>query len=386
MYTRTLSVPNHSFFLFGPRSTGKTTWLKQTLPAEGTTTFDFLLDDVLIPLLQQRELFRQRVEASNPGWIFIDEVQKFPAVLNDVHHLIQKYPDKRYKFAISSSSARKLKRLDSNLLAGRVIKRDFFPLTIKEIGANFDLDTALQFGMLPKVVSDPEFAIDILEAYTGTYVTQEINQETLIRDIATFARFLRIAAIMNSEILNVSNIARDAAIGRTTAQRYFEILVDTLIGWFVYPWQSKIKVKEVAHPKFYLFDPGVARSLSGYLREPVGREESGALLETLVLHELRAWSCYTNSGGDIFYWRTTAGKEVDFIWSRGATTIGIEVKSSKNWRREWSKPLLELLAAKRITKAFGIYRGTEILKEGALTILPVEEFATRLYQNLFELA
>jgi len=384
MYTRLLTLPNHSFFLFGPRSTGKTTWLKKSLPTDSTTTFDFLLDDVLLPLLQQRELFRHKVEASDPGWIFIDEVQKFPNVLNEVHHLIQKFPDKRYKFAISSSSARKLKRLNSNLLAGRVIRRDFFPLTVSEIGGDFNLDSALCFGLLPKVVSEPEFAIDILEAYTNTYVTQEINQETLIRDISSFARFLKVAAIMNSEILNISNIARDAAIGRTTAQRYFDILVDTLIGCYVHPWRSRIKVKEVAHPKFYLFDPGVVRSLTGYLREPVGRQEAGALLETMVLHELRAWSAYTNNGGDISYWRTTAGKEVDFIWSRGDTTVGIEVKSSTSWRREWSKPLLELIDAKRITKGFGVYRGKDTLKEGPLTIMPVQRFVVSLYDDLFE--
>ncbi len=383
MYQRILSPPDHSFFLFGPRSTGKTTWLKDVLPEDDREIFDLLLKEDYLALLQNPTFFRQRAEVIDKKWILVDEIQKLPDLLNDIHSLIQKYPEK-HNFALSGSSARKLKRLNSNLLAGRAITKQFYPLVAKEVGDDFELGQILQYGLLPKIMSDSRYAVEVLEAYTQTYLTQEISQETLIKDIAPFARFLKIAAITNGEVVNLSNVARDAAIGRTTVDRYYSILVDTLIGTFLRPWRSKIKIKEVSHPKFYLFDTGIVRALGGLLREPVEEAERGALLETYVLHELRAWSSYTNNGGELFYWRTTAGKEVDFIWSRGKTDIGIEVKSSTRWRSEWSKPLQELYDAKRIKKAFGVYRGRDRLQDGDVSIYPVKEFSLMLYDGNFE--
>ena len=383
MYKRTLTPPNRSFFLFGPRATGKTTWLNSSLPADSTLTFDLLLEEAFLPLVRDQKYFRDKIEGSQAEWIFVDEVQKIPSLLNQVHHLIQKHGS-RYKFALSGSSARKLKRLNSNLLAGRVIRREFFPLTAREQGKDFLLERALSVGNLPGVLMDPKYSVDILESYVHTYLAQEIHQETLVRDIEPFARFLKIAAIMNGEILNVSNIARDAAIGRTTAERYFSILVDTLMGVFVQPWRSRVRVKEIAHPKFYLFDTGVARGMTGRLREKVDGMERGALMEALTLHEIRAWASYSNSGGEVFFWRTPGGAEVDFIWSRGSNHVGVEVKASASWRREWGTALKELLAMKKLKRGFGVYGGQEVLKDGPLTILPFQTFAYRLYEGLFE--
>ncbi len=226
----------------------------------------------------------------------IDEVQRLPALLNEVHALLSERPA-HYRFALSGSSARKLRRLDVNLLAGRAVNRQFFPLTAVEIGRGFDLERALRFGVLPQVQSEPADAVDILDAYVTNYIREEILQEALVRNLESFARFLEVAAIMNGQVVNVAGVARDAAVARPTVQGYFGTLVDTLVGSWLPAWRERAKVKEVASPKFYFFDPGVARALAGRVREPVEAAERGFLLETLVLHELRAAQAYRNLGG-----------------------------------------------------------------------------------------
>ena len=257
MYTRQLTLPARSFFLFGPRGTGKTTWLRQMLPT--ALWFDLLRTRTFLELSQQPEEFRQRVEALRRGsWVVVDEVQRVPALLHEVHALISEH-GRDYRFALSGSSARKLKRLDVDLLAGRVINRRFFPLTAAELRYDVEPDRVLRFGLLPQVQSDPKYAVDTLDAYVSNYLREEIQQEALVRRLDSFARFLQVAALMNGQIVNVSGIARDAAVARPTVQGYFDTLIDTLIGFWLPAWQPRAKVKEVAHPKFYLFDCGVVR-------------------------------------------------------------------------------------------------------------------------------
>src|SRR5207237_1031112 len=166
--------------------------------------------------------------------------------------------------------------------------RKFFPLTAAELNFDFDPDRVLRFGLLPQIQSDPDFAVDALEAYVSNYLREEVQQEALVRRLDSFARFLQVAALMNGQVANVTGIARDAAVARPTVQGYFETLMDTLIGFWLPAWQRRAKVKEAASPKFYLFDPGVARGLAGRLREPLESGERGPLLETWALHELRA--------------------------------------------------------------------------------------------------
>ena len=294
--------PSRSFVLVGPRGTGKTTWLRLALP--DALWFDLLRTHTILALSRQPESFRQQIEAHpRRGWVVIDEVQRLPALLNEVHALLSERPA-HYRFALSGSSARKLRRLDVNLLAGRAVNRQFFPLTAAEIGRGFDLERALRFGVLPQVQSEPADAVDILDAYVTNYIREEILQEALVRSLESFARFLEVAAIMNGQIVNVSGIARDAAVARPTVQGYFGTLVDTLVGIWLPAWRERAKVKEVASPKFYFFDPGVARALAGRVREPVEAAERGFLLETLVLHELRAAQAYRNLGGTC----TTGGR------------------------------------------------------------------------------
>lgn len=379
MYPRALPLPGHSFFLFGPRGTGKTTWLRERLP--DARWFDLVRNAELFSLMRNPDRFRQAVEALPKGsWVVVDEVQKLPPLLDEVHALIAERGN-RYRFALSGSSARKLKRLDVNLLAGRVINRTFHPLTAMELGPGVATDDLLALGCLPKVRSEPEHAIDVLDAYAANYLKEEIQQEALVRNLDSFARFLEVAAIRNAQIVNIAGVARDCGVTRPTVQRYFDTLVDTLIGVWLPAWRPRAKVKEVSHPKFYFFDPGVVRSLSQRIRDPLDSAERGPLLETLVLHELRAWISIANLGGKLGYWRTPSGSEVDFVWSRGKTTVGIEVKAATAWRRESGKPLQELLRSKAITKGFGVYLGRDVLREDRLDILPFHEFAARLHQG-----
>ena len=258
MFTRLLQLPERSFFLFGPRGTGKTTWLRQVLP--NALWFDLLRIRTLLELTQQPDTLRQQVEALPRGsWVVVDEVQRLPSLLNEVHALIADH-GRAYRFALSGSSSRKLKRMDVNLLAGRAINRQFFPLTAAELNFDFEVESVLRFGLLPQIRSDPDFAVDALEAYVSNYLREEIQQEALVRRLDSFARFLQVASLMNGQTANVAGIARDAAVARPTVQGYFETLIDTLIAFWLPAWQSRAKVKEVASPKFYLFDPGVARA------------------------------------------------------------------------------------------------------------------------------
>lgn len=379
MYTRSIILPEHSFFLFGPRGTGKTTWLREKLP--NALWKNLLVDEDYLPLLGDASPFRAQVEACPAGtWVVIDEVQRIPSLLNEVHELITRYGEK-FMFALSGSSARKLRRMNVNLLAGRAIERRMFPFTSAELGDDFSLRQALCFGTLPSVVQRPDYAVDILSAYVGTYLQQEIQQEALVEDVGAFNRFLKIAGQLNGEIINVAGVARDAAVARPTTERYFDILVDTLIGYRLPGWQPRLKVRERSSPKFYLFDAGVARTLVGRIRDPLSDLEIGKLLETYILHELRAAIGYLNCGGELYYWRTSSGVEIDFIWQRGDRTVAIEVKAAKQWRTNYSRTLRDFASLKAQSRCFGVYRGKDVLQDGPITILPCEEFLARLQRG-----
>ena len=376
MFTRLLQLPDHSFFVLGPRGTGKTTWLRTVLP--DALWFDLLRTQILLTLTRRPESFRQQIETRPHGtWVVVDEVQRLPALLNEVQALIVEH-GRGYRFALSGSSARKLKRADANLLAGRAINRQFYPLTAAELGWDFELEQVLRFGLLPQVQAEPSFAIDILDAYVENYIREEIQQEALVRNLASFSRFLEIAALMNGQVVNIAGLSRDAAVARPTVQGYFGTLVDTLIGFWLPAWRKRVKVKEVASPKFYLFDSGVARALAGRSREPLERTERGHLLETWVLHELRAAMSLHDTGGRLSYWRTPSGSEVDFIWTRGTRAIGIEVKAAADWRSQYGSSLKSLIEVGALQDGFGVYIGTTELKDGPVRVLPVRRFLDEL--------
>jgi predicted AAA+ superfamily ATPase len=377
-YTRRLSTPKRSFLLLGPRGTGKTTWLRTTLPR--AHVYNLLLDREYLRLLRDPGILRHEIEALPRGaWIAIDEVQRLPALLNEVHDALSAGPT-RWRFALTGSSARKLRRENVNLLAGRLVMRKLLPLTATELGALPALDELLRFGMLPVVRTARSMAerVDLLEAYVETYLSQEIRAEALVRNLDSFSRFLEVTALANAQVTNVSALARDAGVARPTISGYFEVLTDTLLGTWLPAWRPRAKVKEAQHPKFYLFDTGVARALARRLREPVEAAERGPLLETFVHHELRAQIAYADCGGELSYYRTPSGTEIDFIWTRGSHAVGIEVKASERWRPEFGRALEELVNAGVVLSAHAVYLGARPLRIGAITVWPVKDFLREL--------
>jgi predicted AAA+ superfamily ATPase len=383
MYARRLQPPDRSFFLLGPRGTGKTTWLRERL--SDAKWFNLLHEKEWSRLTRAHELFRQEVEALPGGsWVVVDEVQRLPWLLNEVHDLLS-LDARRVRFALTGSSARSLKARDVNLLAGRALSRRFFPLVASEIGLDVEVDDLLRFGGLPAVRSEQAMAarIDLLEAYRDTYLAEEVRNEGLVRNLDGFARFLDVAALMNAQVLNATAIARDAGVSRTTVQGFFEVLADTMIGTTLPAWRPRARVKEVANPKFYLFDTGVAETLSGRLREPLHPSERGPLLETWVFHELRAHLHDAGLGGELSYWRLPSGLEVDFLWQRGDRRVAIEVKASERWRREDGDGLRALDGAVALDRCVALYLGPRRLKDGKIDVLPFKEFLGELAMGRF---
>jgi predicted AAA+ superfamily ATPase len=377
MFTRLIKRPDQSFFLFGPRGTGKSTLLRTWFP--DACWFDLLDQQEIFRILQAPDSFARTVEAQpRRRWIVVDEVQRAPHLLDEVHRLGEK---RGYRFALSGSSARKLKHGGANLLAGRAFVHQLFPITWAELSGQRSIHEALRFGGLPRVLLDRVHRdkVDRLRAYVGTYLAEEIKAEALTRNLAGFSRFLTVAALTNSQVTNLSNIARDAGVARSTVDSYFAILCDTLVGVWLPAWQPRLRIKEVGHPKFYFFDCGVLRTLLDRVDDRPTPGELGVLLETLVLNELRAAIHYQRSGGTLSYWRTQDGIEIDFIWTRGERVIAIEVKATDRWRSEFSRSFAAVRErfGKRAT-CYGVYLGPRPLRHDHGIVLPVEEFLSRL--------
>ncbi len=327
-------------------------------------------------------MLRDEVMALPDGsWVVIDEVQKLPALLDEVHALIFDRAG-GVAFALSGSSARKLKKAEANLLAGRALTRRISVLSCLELGNDFRLERTLRFGMLPAVVAEPDDAsrAERLDAYVETYLREEIQQEALVRNLNSFARFLQVAGIADGQILNTSSVARDIEVSRSTVQGYFEILTETLIGWSLPAFRLRAKIKEISHPKFYFFDVGVRRAVTGEQRNPPSAAELGYLFESFILNEIRMITAYRGIGAEMSYWRTEAGTEVDLIWHRGARRIGFGIKHKDTWTTKDSAGLETLLEEKKISQAFGIYRGHRRMKQGGVSILPFAE-ALRAIEN-----
>ncbi len=381
---RMLKRPDRSFFLFGPRGCGKSTWLRHVLP--DALHLDLL--DASLHLELTRDSHRlEALAGDRPGdsWVVLDEIQKVPALLDEVHRLLE---SRRWRFALCGSSARKLRRGGANLLAGRALTLDMEGFSAAELGDRFDLESALEWGTLPFVQNEPDVSTDILSAYVNTYLKEELLSEGLIRHAPPFVRFLAVAGQVNGQTLNVQNIARDAAVARSTADTYFAILVDTLIGHMLPAWRPGLKVREATQPKFYWFDPGVARAAAGLLHGPSDRLWQGSAAETLVFHELRVYNGVSRRQRPLAYYRTPAGVEVDFVIETAPRrpqspphVVAIEVKRAERWDRKWEKPMRSLLASPDIVveRMIGVYCGTRRYTFDGVQVLPVKEFVTELF-------
>lgn len=376
MFTRLLKAPNQSFFLFGPRGTGKSTFLKKIYPK--AVFYDLLLTDEMRRFSQRPQVLVDETAHLKAGdWVVIDEIQKVPGLLDSVHYLIE---EKKVNFALSGSSARKLKRGHANLLAGRALVRNFFPLTYKEVNHQIDLHKVLRFGMLPIAFqsNNPE---EYLKSYVDTYLKEEIKEEALTRNLGGFIRFLEIAARINGQVTNVSNIARDAQVARQTVQGYFEILVDTLMGYWLNAWKLKPGVKQVMHPKFYFFDTGVCRALSGRGAYPVQPEEQGFLLETYLIGEVRAYLDYQKKYYPLYFWSSPDEVEVDLLLETTQGLVAFEFKSGSQWPKSFNRGLLRIKDELKLSnnQLWGVFAGPRNLIVEDIQVLTVTNFLNKLW-------
>ena len=339
MINRTLNLQKilqsrHTVFLLGPRGVGKTFLCNQFL--ESCTNFyriDLLHHDIYLRYLKQPALFRNEIETmltnKSELTVLIDEVQKLPSILDEVHSLIEKYK-KQIQFILTGSSARKLKRGGANLLAGRAWILKLHPLTHLEL--KLDLSKALTIGTLPAVYLEDSDPQRTLKAYLELYLKEEIMQEALTRKIEGFSRFLDMAGQMNGEPLNFSKLARESNVSTKTAQEYFSILVDTMLAFRIDAWTYSIRKQITAAPKFYFFDCGVLNAVRGELDYELNKNSYryGKLFETFLAQEIIRINDYRETGYRFYYWRTNTGLEVDLILSKGPreAPIAIEIKSS----------------------------------------------------------
>ena len=368
---------NRSFFLFGPRGTGKTTWLKESYPE--ANVIDLLVPSVRRTFLARPERLIDIVAGrKGEGTFVIDEVQRVPALLDVIHKLIEENPGVR--FVLTGSSARKLKRTsDTDLLGGRAVQRFCHPFLASEMGRDFSLDRALRQGMLPLVVKQSESdAQDILRTYLDLYVQEEVTTEGLIRNLEAFARFLEAASFSQASVLSVSDIARDSGVKRSTVDGYFAILRDMLLTARLPVFSKRAKRALVSHEKFYFFDCGVFRTLrpKGPLDRP--SEIDGAALEGLVFQHLRAWNDYSGAPDTLGYWRTKSGVEVDFVLYGERDFAAVEVKNAATLRPGDFSGLKSFREDYPEARPVLLYRGKERFLSDGVLVLPVEDFLLAL--------
>ena len=358
-----------SYFLFGPRQTGKTFLVRQRLP--DARVYDLLDSEVFLTLSRQPGRIGEEL-TGDEQIVVIDEIQRLPGLLNEVHRLIE---TRGIRFLLTGSSARTLRRGGVNLLGGRARTRYLHPLTFGELGDRFDLARAIGRGLLPAIYFSDDPASD-LAAYAGAYLQQEIVAEGATRNVPAFSRFLRVAALANATVVNFTNIANDSQVPRTTVYEYFEILKDTLILHEVPAWTRSTHRKPIVSSKYYFFDIGVTSALQGRL-VTVGTPEFGPAFETFVLHELMAHRDYT-SGEPISYWRSTSGFEVDFILG-DHTAVEVKAKSVVSPRD--LRSLAALAEEKKMRRLICVSLEARRRQAGRVTVLPYQQFLAKLWRG-----
>ena len=376
---RFFAASDDNFFIFGPRGTGKSTWLKKTYA--DVYLVDLLDDRTFRNHVAHPERIIQIVKA-NPGTrrFIIDEVQKAPAILDSIHSLIEEY--RTHQFILTGSSARKLRRGGVNLLAGRAILTHFHPFMAAELGTNFSLDTALRDGLIPLIVSAKE-PNKTLATYIALYLKEEVKEEGLVRDIGVFARFLEAISFSHGSILNLNNIARECQVSRKIVENYLSIMEDLLLGYKLPVFTKRARRAMTAQPKFYLFDAGVYYHLRprGPLDSP--DEIGGLALEGLVLQHLKAWCDYSDAQVNCYFWRSRGGSEVDFILYGEHHFHAMEVKNAKQIHPQSLRSLKTFQNDYPEASVMLLYRGIEKLVVDGILCCPVEEFLLQLKPNLW---
>lgn len=367
--------PRQSAFLWGPRKTGKSTYLRTVFP--DSLRFDLLQTDLLLELTKRPALLRERLLAASPEAlrlpVILDEVQKVPQLLDEVHWLIE---NQGISFILCGSSARKLKRGGVNLLGGRAWRYEMHPLTSEEIG-DFNLLEVLNRGLVPSHFLSPEFKRS-LEAYVVDYLKEEVFDEGLTRNVAAFSRFFEAMGYSHGDLTNYANIARDCGVDAKTVKEYYQILVDTLLGTFIEPWKKRQERQVIGKAaKFFLFDVGVA----GALIHRTIREERGELfgraLEHFVLMEMQAHRSYRNLGYGIHFWRTKNGMEVDFVLGDGE--VAVEVKGSSRVDPSDFRSLRTFVEDNRPRRAILVCNERAPRISEGVEVLPWREFLAQLW-------
>lgn len=377
-YPRLLQLPATSFFLFGVRGVGKSTWARQRLGQ--ARRFDFLDEGLYQTLLAEPSRFGDMLRAvPAASWVVLDEVQRLPNLLNEVHRHIE---ERNLRFALLGSSARKLKRAGTNLLAGRALWKTMYPLTPEELGADFELESVLRFGSIPLILQSPT-PRETLDAYVHLYLREEIKAEALVRHLSGFVRFLPVAGLFHGQEINVSSLARDSGVARSTVTGYLEILEDTLVTSRLPAFEARLRSRERKHPKLYWVDPGLVRGVKKQLG-PLAAEERGALLEGWVYTLLRTYAQERQLYDQVSYWAAQQSKrvEVDFLLQRGSEFLALEVKASSRYSRSWLSGLKAIAEMPGVVRRLVVYTGREELKvaEG-VEVWPVERFLAALAED-----
>jgi len=359
----------------GPRGSGKSTWLRTTFP--DAHVFDLLSEETYQRLLARPGFFADELRAVPADkWVIVDEVQRLPNLLNEVHRFSE---ERRLRFVLCGSSARKLKRAGVNLLAGRALHRSMHPFVPEELGTQFDLEGSLRYGLLP-IVWDSSVKEETLTAYAQLYLKEEIQSEALVRNLPGFARFLPLAALYHGQIINVTNIARETGVARATVAGYLDILVETLLCFKLPAYEAKLRVRERKLPKWFWCDPGIVRAMKRSTGGIVP-EERGVLFEGLVAQLLRAYKDYRGICDEIYYWAPSGRSktEVDFLIARGTELIAVEAKSGQTFTDTWCKSLRAVAQLKGLCRRIIVYpQGPVLRTEDGIDVFPFQHFSDLL--------
>ncbi len=367
MISRDIKAPQGSFFLFGPRGTGKSTWAQNCFP--NSLRVDLLKESTFVELSGHAERLEAMIGAARASVVVIDEVQKLPALLDEVHRLIE---ERKTKFVLTGSSARKLRRSGANLLAGRARTLTMHPFTASELGKRFNLRHAISYGMLPTSWSDSDVK-DYLKGYIGTYLREEVQQEAMVRNLGSFSRFLEAATFSQAAPLNMQAVASDTGINRKTVETHFELLEDLLLAVRLPVFRRKAQRKVSAHPKFFYFDTGVYRALRPRGPLDSDAEIDGAAIETLLFQSVRAESANHNLGYELFHWRTSDNIEVDLVAYGERGFHALEVKRTHVFREADLKGLKLFIDEYPQARGHLFYGGTRSYDFGSIQVRPLAD-------------